>query len=114
MAVSPPSKDSHQTAKAIKKRQVPAYCPMLAGVQVIEKSGVVFEEKNVIIMSDMPIMLLVEAMPDMSCPAEAVEDAMAIEDVAVAMSMPDMSVIDIVALLVRYLTLNIEGLGFRP
>ena len=43
-------------ANAIKKMHVPAYWPLVLGVQFIEKSGVAEEKKNVIAMKSMPIM----------------------------------------------------------
>ncbi|OQU99023.1 hypothetical protein CLAIMM_04727 [Cladophialophora immunda] len=61
-------------ANAIKKTHVPAYWPLVFGVQVVEKSGVVEEKKKVIAIESMPAMVedigigeLVElpmAMPD--------------------------------------------------
>lgn len=50
------SRTRNMAARAIKKIHVPAYWPLLVGVQVSEKSGVLNEVKKVIIISDMPIM----------------------------------------------------------
>lgn len=60
-------------ANTIKKIHVPAYWPVVSGVQFTENSGVVEEKKNVMAIESMPIMVdmgieeLVElpmAMPD--------------------------------------------------
>ncbi len=45
--------------KKIRKMQVAAYLPVLAGYQLLEKRGVVVEVKKVIIIDDIGIMRLV-------------------------------------------------------
>lgn len=55
---------------------VPAYWPVLLGVQVIEKSGVFAEMKNVIAMESMPIIVLESIDIE-----ELVELAIAIPDI---------------------------------
>lgn len=45
-------------AKAIRKMHVPAYCPAEFGVQAFEKSDVVVEEKNVMVIMLIGIALL--------------------------------------------------------
>lgn len=73
------SKARKIAARAIRKIHVPAYCPVDLGVQAIEKSGVVVDEKNVMAMSLMPIMLL--------------EEDISIEPVGVAMFIPDIAAV---------------------
>lgn len=75
------------TAKTIKKIHVPAYWPLLVGVQVSEKRGVLNEVKKVIIISDMPIMEEPEPM--------SIEDM----EVEVDMVIPVVVAIDIVELM---------------
>lgn len=57
---------------------VPAYCPVVVGVQASEKSGVVTEVKNVMLMEDMDI--IDEEEDDMSIPEEV---AMGIDDIVI-------------------------------
>jgi hypothetical protein len=45
-------------ANAIRKMQVPAYCPAEFGVQAVEKSGVTVEEKKVIVIMLIGIVVL--------------------------------------------------------
>jgi hypothetical protein len=47
-------------ASAMRKMQVPAYWPGVLGVHAMENNGVVVEEKNVIAIASIPIMLPVE------------------------------------------------------
>lgn len=52
MATSP----RKMAAKAIKKMHMPAYWPVVSGVQAIEYSGVVDEVKKVMAILDIPII----------------------------------------------------------
>ena len=91
------------SASRIKKMQVPTYWPTVDGAQLEEYRGVLLAVKKTIIMSDMPIM--VDA-PESSIPGiEEVDVAEGIAmlmlavlliavDVADAMVMPLMSLID--------------------
>ena len=63
-------------ANAIKKMQVPAYCPVVFGTQVMVNSGVVEEKKSVIAITFMPI-IVVEVIGI----EELVELAIAIPDI---------------------------------
>ncbi|KAL1607902.1 hypothetical protein SLS60_002840 [Paraconiothyrium brasiliense] len=78
-------------ANAMRKMQVPAYCPGEVGVQVIEKRGVVVEEKKVIAIILIGIMVLVfmSMEPDVAL-AVAMDmdiDMLAMSLVAVAIDM---------------------------
>lgn len=71
--------------------QVPAYWPIVVGIQAIEKRGVDVDVKNGIAMCDISIVEEVESI-DMDEVAEAVAEAIAMllvieEDIAVDMSM---------------------------
>jgi len=91
------SKARKIVANAIRKMHVPAYWPVEAGVQAMEKRGVVVEVKNVIAIESIPIIeeedesmdIDVEEAMDMSI-VEVAADAM-----VVVMLMPDMSMLDI-------------------
>lgn len=80
------------TAKTIKKIHVPAYWPLEVGVQVSEKRGVLKEVKNVIIISDMPIM---DEPEPISIPIDdiEVEVDIDIDDVAVPVAIAIVEVI---------------------
>jgi len=79
-------------AKAIRKMQVPAYCPVELGIQDMEYRGVVVEVKNVMAMEFMPIIvvsdeeLAVDVAMDMS--AMVLVAAAVIDIVMPAIDMP--------------------------
>ena len=91
------SKARKIVANAIRKMHVPAYWPVEAGVQAMEKRGVVVEVKNVIAIESMPI-IEEESIEDMEV-EEAMEDIsiveVAAEAMVVVMLIPDMSMLDI-------------------
>lgn len=81
------SRTRRMTARTIRKIHVPAYWPLVVGVQVSEKRGVLKEVKKVMIMSDMDMVM---------------EEPMSIEDIEVEVDIDidDVEVaIDIVVLI---------------
>jgi hypothetical protein len=68
-------------AKAMRKMQVPAYCPAEVGVQDVEKSGVTVEEKKVMAIMLIGIIVLLSVAMGM----DMAVDMLAMSPVAVAM-----------------------------
>ena len=84
-------------AKAMRKMQVPAYCPVEVGVHVIEKSGVVVDEKKVMAIELIPIIVVVSI---------SIEPEVAL---AVAMGM----VIDMLPMSLVTVVIDIESISRR-
>ena len=82
-------------ARTIRKMQVPAYWPVVLGIQEYEYSGVCREVKYAMTMSLMSMMV----PSDMSMPDIAVEEAEAIDDMViedmVIVAMPNEAAVDI-------------------
>lgn len=77
------------TERTIKKMHVPAYWPLVFGVQSLEKRGVLKEVKKVMTISDMYMVIESDmpGMPDME--SVAVEEAM---DIVIDMDPVDVAV----------------------
>ncbi|PQE06942.1 hypothetical protein CJF32_00009202 [Rutstroemia sp. NJR-2017a WRK4] len=83
------NKARKMAAKAIRNMQVPAYCPVEVGVQVIEKRGVLVEVKNVIAIVSIDINVVADEDIDKEL---SVELAMDIADVVVVGD-PDVDIV---------------------
>lgn len=105
------------TERAMRKMQVPAYWPLFAGVQVVEKRGVLVEVKNVIAMVDMDMdMDIGEDMPDME---EPVEVAMAMDvvmdmDMDMGMGIVDVDVATDMDVVISFISIVTDGEASDP